>query len=142
MGKTEEQIYNELMQSSPGNAVSAQTKASAAALANAEAAAANTEYVPGGADRELDKAINEYLSGRGFEYSTENDKDYQAFRQQYRKFADEGRKQGVENTNTLANGYTPTYLRRTARLRAAAWISCRYRGRSDIFRSDERCEIL
>lgn len=109
MGKTEEQIYNELMQSSPGNAVSAQAKASAAALANAEAAAANTEYVPGGADRELDKAINEYLSGRGFEYSTENDKDYQAFRQQYRKFADKGRKQGIENTNTLANGYTPTY---------------------------------
>lgn len=57
----------------------------------------------------IDTAINSWLSGRGFDYNTANDKDYQNYVEQYKDNALRGQELSRQTANRLANGYTPSY---------------------------------
>lgn len=57
----------------------------------------------------IDTAINNWLHSRGFDYNTNNDKDYHAYTNQYKKNSEAGSHLSENTAITLANGYTPTY---------------------------------
>lgn len=108
--KDEEKVYNELMQNAPTAEQSASTLKSAAALQNAEQTGTMpTAYTGSTADEKLDEAINKWLSSRGFNYNTANDKDYQTYVQQFKQNATKGRELSKQTATQLANGYNPTY---------------------------------
>lgn len=105
---SEEKKFLELLAQENIPAVSSDTQHSGEQLASAEQNGLPDNYANtyGG---KIDAAINNWMSGRGFEYNTNNDKDYQAFTQQYRQNAETGSKLAKNTATALANGYTPTY---------------------------------
>ena len=105
--KDEEKVYLELLQNAPKNQQSTATAQSQNALQNAEQSI-STEYV-GEADAKVDEAINKYLNGRGFNYNTADDEDYQNYVKEVRQNAQQARDISKRTATTLANGYSPTY---------------------------------
>ena len=104
----EERLYNELMGNAPASEQSTATAESESALRAAENAGVSS-YSPGRADALLDEAINKYLSGRGFDYNTADDPDYQAYVREYQANAKKGSEISKSTAGRLANGYNPTY---------------------------------
>lgn len=108
VGNENEKLYA-LINGAPAVAgQSAESVQAAAALAAAEAAAQNTDYSRT-ADAQLDKAIGDYLSKRGFIYDIGNDKNYQEFAREYSQNALRGREAAKQTANQLSGGFTPTY---------------------------------
>jgi hypothetical protein len=108
VGNENEKLYA-LINGAPAVAgQSAESVQAAAALAAAEAAAQNTDYSRT-ADAQLDKAIGDYLSKRGFIYDIGNDKNYQEFAREYSQNALRGREAAKQTAKQLSGGFTPTY---------------------------------
>ena len=105
---SEEKKFLELLAQENTPTVSSDTQHSGEQLTKAEQNSLPNNYANtyGG---KIDAAINNWMSGRGFEYNTSNDKDYQAFTQQYRQNAEAGSSLAKNTANALANGYVPTY---------------------------------
>ena len=54
---------------------------------NAAKAATESGTYSGSYGDKIDTAINSWLSNRGFDYNTSNDKDYQKYVEQYKVFS-------------------------------------------------------
>lgn len=107
---SEEKIYNDLMNEVPSQAVSGDTKHSAAALAGAESTATGqADNYKSTYSGKLDDAISNYLTGRGFEYDPMQDKAYQQYRKEFAQNAAMARNTSRNTANQLAGGYNPTY---------------------------------
>lgn len=108
---SEGKIYNDLMNEVPNQTVSNNTRDSAATIAAAESAAANaaSDYKSTYSGK-LDRAINSYLTGRGFDYDPMQDKVYQQYRKEFAQNAAMARNASRETANQLAGGYNPTYV--------------------------------
>lgn len=108
MATKEEQLYEQLLASAPGDTVSAETKDSAAQLAAAENTVIPNNY-SGSYDSKVNAAINKWLADKGFSYSPAADKNYQAYLKEYELGANRGRELSSVTAHMLANGYAPTY---------------------------------
>lgn len=108
VGNENEKLYALLNGAPAAGGQSAETAQAAAALAAAEAAAQNADYSRT-RDAQLDKAIGDYLSKRGFIYDISNDKNYQDFAREYSQNALRGRETAQQGANQLSGGYAPTY---------------------------------
>lgn len=106
MAVKEEKDYLELMNSEGTKPSGAQ--AEAAALSEAENRAKSIDYSTT-ADGKLDAAIDSYLSGRGFKYSTAKDPEYRAYLQRYRSDSDRGRELSENTARALSGGYKNSY---------------------------------
>lgn len=107
---SEEKIYNDLMNEVPSQAVSGDTKHSAAALAGAESTATGqADNYKSTYSGKLDDAISNYLTGRGFEYDPMQDKAYQQYRKEFAQNAAMARNTSRNTANQLAGGYNPIY---------------------------------
>lgn len=94
----------------PSQAVSGDTKHSAAALAGAESTATGqADNYKSTYSGKLDDAISNYLTGRGFEYDPMQDKAYQQYRKEFAQNAAMARNTSRNTANQLAGGYNPTY---------------------------------
>lgn len=100
--------FLELLGKNQGNTVSNSTLQSNAQLSAAEKSGVPDNYsnTYGG---KIDSAINSWLANRGFEYNTNDDKDYQSYVQQYKQNAEEGQKLSRNTAQVLSNGYKPSY---------------------------------
>lgn len=99
--------YEDIMGES-GRTVSDDTAVSNAKLNAAESRGMPDTYKNTYGNK-IDNAINSWLSGRGFDYNTANDKDYQNYVEQYKDNALKGQELSRQTANRLANGYTPSY---------------------------------
>lgn len=76
---------------------------------NAAKAATESGTYSGSYGDKIDTAINSWLSNRGFDYNTTNDKDYQKYVEQYKDNTQTGAQLSRQTADRLANGYTPSY---------------------------------
>lgn len=76
---------------------------------NAAKAATESGTYSGSYGDKIDTAINSWLSNRGFDYNTSNDKDYQKYVEQYKDNTQTGAQLSRQTADRLANGYTPSY---------------------------------
>lgn len=76
---------------------------------NAARAATESGTYSGSYGDKIDTAINSWLSNRGFDYNTSNDKDYQKYVEQYKDNTQTGAQLSRQTADRLANGYTPSY---------------------------------
>ena len=76
---------------------------------NAAKAATESGTYSGSYGDKIDRAINSWLSNRGFDYNTSNDKDYQKYVEQYKDNTQTGAQLSRQTADRLANGYTPSY---------------------------------
>lgn len=76
---------------------------------NAAKAATESETYSGSYGDKIDTAINSWLSNRGFDYNTSNDKDYQKYVEQYKDNTQTGAQLSRQTAAQLANGYEPSY---------------------------------
>ena len=104
----EEKKYKELLENAPQATDSSSTIQSQNNLIAAENAQIPSNYT-GVHDAKLDKAINEWLTSKGFNYNSSSDKAYQQYADEYNANAQLGRDISRNTANTLANGYVPTY---------------------------------
>ena len=74
----------------------------------ARAATESGTYIGSYGDK-IDTAINSWLSNRGFDYNTSNDKDYQKYVEQYKDNTQTGAQLSRQTASQLANGYEPSY---------------------------------
>lgn len=100
--------YIDLITDNGNSTVSDDTAASNAQLNAAERNGVPDTYKNSYGNK-IDAAINSWLSGRGFDYNTNDDKDYQNYVAQYKDNASEGQNVSRQTAKTLANGYTPSY---------------------------------
>lgn len=100
--------FLDLISDNGSNTVSNSTLQSNAQLSAAENSGVLDDYSDtyGG---KLDSAINNWLANRGFEYNTNNDKEYQRYTEQYRQNADTGKELSRRTADKLSNGYKPSY---------------------------------
>lgn len=100
--------FLELLGENQGNTVSNSTLQSNAQLSAAEKSGVPDNYsnTYGG---KIDSAINSWLANRGFEYNTNDDKNYQSYVQQYKQNAEDGQKLSRNTAQVLSNGYKPSY---------------------------------
>lgn len=103
-----EKKFLDLMGDSGRNTVSSDTVASNSQLNTAENNGVADAYTNTYGNK-IDSAINTWLNGRGFDYNTTNDKDYQNYVEQYKSNALKGQELSRQTANRLANGYTPSY---------------------------------
>lgn len=76
---------------------------------NAAKAATESGTYSGSYGDKIDTAINSWLSNRGFDYNTSNDKDYQKYVEQYKDNTQAGAQLSRQTAAQLANGYEPSY---------------------------------
>ena len=76
---------------------------------NAGKAATESGTYSGSYGDKIDTAINSWLSNRGFDYNTSNDKDYQKYVEQYKDNTQTGAQLSRQTAAQLANGYEPSY---------------------------------
>lgn len=76
---------------------------------NAAKAATESGTYSGSYGDKIDTAINSWLSNRGFDYNTSNDKDYQKYVEQYKDNTQTGAQLSRQTAAQLANGYEPSY---------------------------------
>lgn len=76
---------------------------------NAARAATESGTYSGSYGDKIDTAINSWLSNRGFDYNTSNDKDYQKYVEQYKDNTQTGAQLSRQTASQLANGYEPSY---------------------------------
>lgn len=76
---------------------------------NAAKAATESGTYSGSYGDKIDTAINSWLSNRGFDYNTSNDKDYQKYVEQYKDNTQTGVQLSRQTAVQLANGYEPSY---------------------------------
>lgn len=76
---------------------------------NAAKAAMESGTYSGSYGDKIDTAINSWLSNRGFDYNTSNDKDYQKYVEQYKDNTQTGAQLSRQTAAQLANGYEPSY---------------------------------
>lgn len=76
---------------------------------NAAKAATESGTYSGSYGDKIDTAINSWLSNRGFDYNTSNDKDYQKYVEQYKDNTQTGAQLSRQTADRLANGYEPSY---------------------------------
>lgn len=76
---------------------------------NAARAATESGTYSGSYGDKIDTAINSWLSNRGFDYNTSNDKDYQKYVEQYKDNTQTGAQLSRQTAAQLANGYEPSY---------------------------------
>lgn len=76
---------------------------------NAAKAATESGTYSGSYGDKIDTAINSWLSNRGFDYNTSNDKDYQKYVEQYKDNTKTGAQLSRQTAAQLANGYEPSY---------------------------------
>lgn len=76
---------------------------------NAARAATGSGTYSGSYGDKIDTAINSWLSNRGFDYNTSNDKDYQKYVEQYKDNTQTGAQLSRQTAAQLANGYEPSY---------------------------------
>lgn len=76
---------------------------------NAAKAATESGTYSGSYGDKIDTAINSWLSNRGFDYNTSNDKDYQKYVEQYKDNTQTGSQLSRQTAAQLANGYEPSY---------------------------------
>ena len=76
---------------------------------NAAKAATESGTYSGSYGDKIDTAINSWLSNRGFDYNTSNDKDYQKYVEQYKDNTQTGVQLSRQTAAQLANGYEPSY---------------------------------
>lgn len=76
---------------------------------NAAKAATESGTYSGSYGDKIDTAINSWLSNRGFDYNTSNDKDYQKYVEQYKDNTQTGEQLSRQTAAQLANGYEPSY---------------------------------
>lgn len=100
--------YSDLIGDSASKTVSEDTVASNTQLNAAENMGVHDTYTNTYGNK-IDTAINKWLAGRGFDYNTANDKDYQNYVEQYRDNALEGQQLSRQISQRLANGYMPIY---------------------------------
>ena len=103
-----EKKFLDLMGDSGRNTVSSDIVASNSQLNTAENNGVADAYTNTYGNK-IDSAINTWLNGRGFDYNTTNDKDYQNYVEQYKSNALKGQELSRQTANRLANGYTPSY---------------------------------
>lgn len=77
---------------------------------NAAKAATESGTYSGSYGDKIDTAINSWLSNRGFDYNTSNDKDYQKYVEQYKDNTQTGAQLSRQTAAQLANGYEPSYV--------------------------------
>lgn len=90
---------------------------------NAAKAATESGTYSGSYGDKIDTAINSWLSNRGFDYNTSNDKDYQKYVEQYKDNTQTGVQLSRQTAAQLANGYEPSYADIVAgvRLQISRW---------------------
>lgn len=76
---------------------------------NAAKAATESGTYSGSYGDKIDTAINSWLSNRGFDYNTSNDKDYQKYVEQYKDNTQTGAQLSRQTAAQLASGYEPSY---------------------------------
>lgn len=100
--------YIDLITDNGNSTVSDDTAASNAQLNAAEKNGVADAYTNTYGNK-IDSAINNWLSNRGFDYNTSNDKDYQKYVEQYKDNTQTGAQLSRQTAAQLANGYEPSY---------------------------------